>query len=549
MSKHHLQPSGKRRNSKGIEILQRNLEIPEIPPQNRLLKSSGRGREGSEKSALYPPAPIWPKTKIENRNNNNNNNNRLSKSVGTPAGKHVPFTTMQRNARYVKSIGMFAGKPLHSIVEVAQNEQFVSKIQIGNSQIQIGRQGKPTAKQSVIVDVNEELVSSPLEFSLNVQEEVSFEPNFDRSELTHDSIVTEALLQMTSLSSEPKPATIHEKVNSEKNELPSPSASKSQEVILPGATGMVIHKNEDMNRVIQELTMAMMKQKNVNTLTNAVRKSKDGSLLNRKNSNRMRKSLRALKRLTNNQGVDAMRELWERSGQRTNGRKLLVESLSENEEQDGTTNGNNKSNNDQESPGSSRYRRRRRKSWKAPSKRFPSRKSGSFASTTSSESSSMSSHEWQQTYNRPFSTHDSAESHVMSELYTEVYKGTGSPPAIIPFHNERGRSESSTRSKPLWHHLVEGNVNKGFEYNSLSDSQKRVTFDFEANGQHSNKNNANLPIFGRSAEENKYYWENYYGTTGKFSGAKEDSGSRDGDTRALFEAPFFDYRKKNSQVI
>ena len=44
-----------------------------------------------------------------------------------------------------------------------------------------------------------------------------------------------------------------------------------------------------------------------------------------------RNSIRSLK---NNRGVEAMRELWQQTGMITNGRKLLVDSLSEEEETD-----------------------------------------------------------------------------------------------------------------------------------------------------------------------------------------------------------------------
>ena len=42
----------------------------------------------------------------------------------------------------------------------------------------------------------------------------------------------------------------------------------------------------------------------------------------------------SIKSLKNNKGVEAMRELWQQTGMITNGRKLLVDSLSEEEETD-----------------------------------------------------------------------------------------------------------------------------------------------------------------------------------------------------------------------
>ncbi len=72
-----------------------------------------------------------------------------------------------------------------------------------------------------------------------------------------------------------------------------------------------------------------------------------------------------------------MRELWERSGMKTNGRKLLADNSSQ-EDND----------NDNELTPSQRRRRRKRGSAKLPGRRFPRKNPSSVGSSTSSWSSS-----------------------------------------------------------------------------------------------------------------------------------------------------------------
>lgn len=145
-----------------------------------------------------------------------------------------------------------------------------------------------------------------------------------------DSIVTDALLQMTSLSKseEPKDAStiLVAPVQSSLLHPPNP-------FVVEGDNGLAVRKNEDMDRVIKELTQAVMRSRNVATLTKAMSKAASaakGSQSSRGSSStsisrrhRLRNSVRALKGLATKGGPGAMRQLWERSGMKTNGRKLL----------------------------------------------------------------------------------------------------------------------------------------------------------------------------------------------------------------------------------
>lgn len=126
-----------------------------------------------------------------------------------------------------------------------------------------------------------------------------------------------------------------------------------------------------MDNVIRELTLAVIKSRNVATLTRALkststkihpsnssevrhfgqptrksvnvertlstesetvtvesfgRRSSDGS-------NRLRNSFRTLRSLSrSSKGVDVMRDLWKQTGMKTNGRKLLVDTLDKDDE-------------------------------------------------------------------------------------------------------------------------------------------------------------------------------------------------------------------------
>ena len=92
-------------------------------------------------------------------------------------------------------------------------------------------------------------------------------------------------------------------------------------------------RKEDMDKVIAELTQAVMKSKNVTTLTRAMNKTTPDPDHHQATFSRGSKLRNSLKNLKASRGIEAVRDLWMQSGLKTNGRKLLVDSLSEEEEQ------------------------------------------------------------------------------------------------------------------------------------------------------------------------------------------------------------------------
>ena len=207
----------------------------------------------------------------------------------------------------------------------------------------------------------------------------------------NDSIVTDTLLQLTSFSlkSLNEGDNVYDTSNKALKQIDenfyidaSKNSSSNREVDEEDK------KKEDMDKVIQELTKAVMKSKNVTTLTRAMNQRKalfvdspylsqrnrggikivdgskpyltskdstgstssgitisststedslDGSSTRRsrrfkRNANRMRNSVRTIQSLSRgSKGVDLMRNLWQQTGMITNGRKLLIDSLSEDE--------------------------------------------------------------------------------------------------------------------------------------------------------------------------------------------------------------------------
>jgi hypothetical protein len=133
-------------------------------------------------------------------------------------------------------------------------------------------------------------------------------------------------------------------------------------------------RNEDMDNVIRELTLAVIKSRNVATLTRALKTTSTkihpsnnsevrhfGQPINRpsvrnvertlstesesvtvesfsrrssaSSNNRLRNSFRTLRSLSRgSKGVDVMRDLWKQTGMKTNGRKLLVDTLDKDDE-------------------------------------------------------------------------------------------------------------------------------------------------------------------------------------------------------------------------
>ena len=148
-------------------------------------------------------------------------------------------------------------------------------------------------------------------------------PIGEEGERGHDSLVTHSLLQFTSFS-------------------PTQDSDEDRTEINEAGFG-----KEDMDQVINELSKAVMKSKGVSTLTRAVSRARSSqrsqqsvrssirrSFLHR--SSRRKKPRSRTASLRQGAGIESMRDLWEKTGMKTNGRKLLIES--EDEINDGRVN-------------------------------------------------------------------------------------------------------------------------------------------------------------------------------------------------------------------
>lgn len=294
-----------------------------------------------------------------------------SKSLESVSSTHIPFVVVHRNNKFVRDIGMF-GRPPDNVMEVAKNDRFVSSIKFGDNKPKSYRFGDACKEND--------------ENCFGIKSYHNLEMNVD----PHDSIVTDSLLQMTSFSTDSK---LGKDEDEDEEELRKSDA-------LAG-----IRKTEDMDNVIKELTQAVMRSRNVSTLTKAMKRnmsdqssSNSSSKSSRSGSfkrSKLRRSLRAIKKtLVTNQGL---RELWEKSGMKTNGRKLLLDSMDEEEQSQKTD----------ENDANPRQRRVKRRDSKLPGRTFPI-KTPSISSTNSSDSQ----------YQLPYKVQ------LYSELYASVYKGT-----------------------------------------------------------------------------------------------------------------------------
>lgn len=215
------------------------------------------------------PAPIWPSDKT------NDNLKVVEKDLNFVS--QISFELPQEITDAEKQIN------------ISRNGTFVRSIQFNKSN-----------KISPFLKHPHHRIPHMLESQLSPIGEVPNDSKFE------DSIVTESLLQMTSLNSKQETIEASKDINEDENED---------------------HLKEDMDKVIAELTQAVMKSKNVTTLTRAM--NKNSSSLSRSTSDRLRSSLKILKKA---RGIEAVKDLWQQSGMKTNGRKLLTDSLSEEDE-------------------------------------------------------------------------------------------------------------------------------------------------------------------------------------------------------------------------
>ena len=223
------------------------LEVDSLEPDLLMDETS------LEDSIQNVPAPVWP-----NVDKNLEETNYLEKDTN-----YVSEISFDKNEDYLS---------------VSRNGTFVRSIQF-NKPMLFKQSRVPRMLESQLTPIGE------------VQNDSKF---------MEDSIVTDALLQMTSFSS----AKIEDDSIEEVDEEESPEEHQIK---------------EDMDKVIAELTQAVIKSKNVSTLTRA---------MNSKNS--LRNSFKKLKKKAN--GIEAVKDLWQQSGMKTNGRKLLTDSLSEEDE-------------------------------------------------------------------------------------------------------------------------------------------------------------------------------------------------------------------------
>ncbi len=114
-------------------------------------------------------------------------------------------------------------------------------------------------------------------------DEISYAENFEHSNDFGDSIVTDSLLQMTSLSS--KEQQQHQDVNivhanqmesdSLEQEVVEEEGDTARRTSQSSAVGMA-RKSEDMDKVIMELTQAVIKSRNISTITKAMKNNSHG---------------------------------------------------------------------------------------------------------------------------------------------------------------------------------------------------------------------------------------------------------------------------------
>eukprot|EP00095_Tigriopus_kingsejongensis_P004836 maker-scaffold713_size108309-snap-gene-0.12 protein:Tk04836 transcript:maker-scaffold713_size108309-snap-gene-0.12-mRNA-1 annotation:"hypothetical protein L798_06166" len=451
-----------------------------------------------------PPRPVWPSSRGQH----------LIQTTETASSNHVPISFVHTNGRYVSSIGMFGNQPGPNVFNVIRNAGFVSRIQFGGA-----RSLKPPLGPRLSHERSKPL--SPIHENYVFHEAG---PN--------DSIVTESLLQLTSFN----PTESNRSSSEITSRLEVYDVEGDDEAICP-PSGM-LRKNEDMDNVIRELTQAVIKSRNRSTLTKAM-----GSRLSNPQSSMrrtyLRNSIRTLRSISRGQGKEVMRDLWQKSGMKTNGRKLLPDSLSEGESQD---------------LGGARAKYHRKRGRKVP------KRNSSVGSSSTSSNSTVS-----EGYQSP-----SARQQLSSGIYAEVYKTSSqnssvrkafdrglihgyapgaNPDEILEDLDSISVSESDPRQVRFSQEVVD---NEG--------AKDRLVYDFVPRTSPSRARDRNDVIIdvARLNERDGYptqtggapLWERYYGAHGKFAGdpiEPQPKSAKKTDYRTIFSSPYFDYRKSNSR--
>lgn len=464
-----------------------------------------------------PPKPVWP--------DKNQPPNIILRSTETHSDKHVPISFLHTNSKYVSSIGMFGDKPGPHVFNVVRNGGFVSSIQFGGSKSLKRpihpRLGPQNSKERGFGIAHTQL--SPID-----EMQVDYETNAGMD----DSIVTDSLLQLTSFS----PAIVKPQLNTNRTNAFSgqiPDEQDEDEAIYP-PSGMV-RKNENMDNVIRELTQAVIKSRNRSTLTRAMGSKASTQRSSSSRRTYLRNSIRAVKSISKGPGKQVMRDLWQKSGMKTNGRKLIADSLSEDESGDS-----------QES---------RAKYLKKRGRKLPKRNHSIGSSSVSSTESTLSG-----SYQTPFANGPRSQA-FSSGIYAEVYKSS---------------SQNSSVRKVFDRGLVGHNPDEVDSISTSDSENKRVRFSGEVVNNEAQKERLVYDIVPRTSpskprdrndviidiaklnERDGFrsevggapLWERYYGADGKFAGNPEDrnDSAKKTDYRAIFTSPYFDYRKTNSRV-
>lgn len=512
------------------------------------------------------PAPVWPPRMSEE------DRDKSGEAMNDPgSSQQVLLNIVRQDPRYVSKIAMFkdagnrrggAGSNLGREVEkdlrvsVLRNEHFVKSIEVG---------GVDIVTKS---DIEEE----------EGEERMRRRPNQSAALERHDSIVTDSLLQMTSFTpSQPTtasavaaPAKNHDddfdlSLSSSETGSPRPQAK------------------EDMDKVIRELTHAVIKSRNVATLSRAFngRSVPGSSIESRRSIHRLRSSLRGLKkhlRQTNSGSAkgpvgaaDAMRELWQKTGMKTNGgRKLIADSSVSETEQESTASGVGKS-----SLPSSRYKRRSRRRSQGTTTRFgkvapaaaaaaaaaESRKKASFSSTSSSGSS------YGVPFNRPQRVTGFYAGGVGSEystaIYAELYNGSNSggggggerSGGVANAGFEEGDDERSVGSTNSDNSGSGGiGVNKKVKFNeSVAVKEFKGVMSRGADLYHKmdigdgrrstrvHPRDGNGVVINVGDVSERHPWEKFYGVD------SADGSVGKSDYRNIFTSPYFDYRRTHSK--
>ncbi len=217
-------------------------------------------------TATNVPAPVWP--------HSSGNKPEVFQSHLDPASldsiqsvEDDSIKVVQRDTQFVSGIS-HATSPPPNQVDVAKHGAFVRSIQFRKITDQSG--GKPIMGRSAL-----QCSRTPQMLHLGNSAKTGFYRDMspieeNRTTMTNgnDSIVTESLLHMTSFSEEmPAVESVDgsvEKITEFKSKPPTDPDPQRKKSVKKGST-------EDMDKVIAELTAAVMKSRNVTTLTRAMK--------------------------------------------------------------------------------------------------------------------------------------------------------------------------------------------------------------------------------------------------------------------------------------